>query len=481
MTFEGELDAALVPDVLDGDIGIGDGLASVGVDVRSSEQRKCLAGLGGGVWYGRGAPCGSAGPVTHHVHGVVGFADAARVDAGLCVEEDHVRVADHAVVGVSVRVRITKGGLFRRIVEILAGVVEVGEAGRLEGENTAVAHHVTHLEEGIGQARVSFFKLVDEVLCGQVESVSVELTPGTLEDVGERALELLAPIATGGVHVLDLPDGARPVLTILREDVGVVVEIVLTLRNEVARDLIAGLPFTEVGVGLGHEGLGGTAGGTAEFGRAVVAALGQEFDGEFKVVFDEGPDLIGACTGLLVLRRGQRCGHEGHATEGGDEAEVPIGTDEAGLTEVGIAHVGIHVDVGNLLQGEVAVGDAPVGDLPLDEERLAGAVALETLVLVELWIVAVAGTALVAVVGADVTEVPAEVRLQAGRSLDVRHLLLQRVVAGDGGGQGVLGGLVEVGFRGAHHRGALEELLVAGGGQNGNQEEKENALHVFLL
>ena len=251
----------------------------------------------------------------------------------------------------------------------------------------------------MGEARIAGLELVDEVLGRQVEAVAVELAAGPLEHVGERALELLAPVSTGGVHVLDLPDGAGAVLTEFGEDVAVGgIEAVLSLVDEVTGHGVARFPFAEVGVHLGHQSLGGATGGATEVVEAVGAALGQELNGEFEVLFDEVPDLVGRGPGLLVLGGGQRRGHERHTAEGGHEAEVPVGADEVRLGEVGVADLCVHVDLWNLLQREVAVGDAAVGHLPLDEEHLAGTVALETLEVVELRIVPVTGASLVGVV-----------------------------------------------------------------------------------
>ena len=88
---------------------------------------------------------------------------------------------------------------------------------------------------------------------GEVEPVSVELATGALEDIGESAFELLSPVATGGVHVLDLPDGARPVLSEFSEDVAILrIQAVFAFSDEVAGYLIAIFPFAQEGVNLGH-------------------------------------------------------------------------------------------------------------------------------------------------------------------------------------------------------------------------------------
>ena len=348
----------------------------------------------------------------------------------------------------SIGVGVPKWRLFSSVVEVLFGVVEVGKTRCIDCEHSTVAHDVSFAEERGRKAGISFLKRVDEVLGREVETVAVELTAGTLEDIGKGAFKLLAPVSTGSIHVLDFPDGAWAILAEFGKDVGVFrIEAVFAFAHQVSRDLIAGLPFAEERMHLGHQALSRTAGGASQCIQAVGTAGRQKFNRKLEVFFDEGVHFIGRGAGLLVLGRGQRLRHERHPSKGLDQVEVPVGANEPGFTQIGIAHIGVHVNFRNLLECEVAVCNAAVGHLPLYEEHLSGAVALESLIIIELRIVTVARAAFVGVIGDDVAEEPAEVRLEARGSLDVRHFLLQGIVAGNGGGQGVFWRLVEVGFR----------------------------------
>ena len=97
----------------------------------------------------------------------------------------------------------------------------MGHTGRVERERAAVTHLVTFLENGCGQTRISVFKLVDEILRGDVETVATELATRALPNIGERPFQLVAPVATGSIHVLNLPNRTRTVFSCFREDVRV--------------------------------------------------------------------------------------------------------------------------------------------------------------------------------------------------------------------------------------------------------------------
>ena len=234
VSFQGEFYPAFVPDVFHGDVG--------GADIR--QHCVCGHGVVGDV---------AAGSEAHRFKRCSGFFGASCIQASFSVKEQDVREAHHAVVGVSIRVGVPKRRFLSSVVEILLGVVQVGHAGGVQCEDTAVAHDVTFLENRGGQAGISVLKFVHQILGGEVEPVSVELATGALEDIGESAFELLSPIATGGVHVLDLPDGARPVLSEFSEDVAILrIQAVFAFSDEVAGYLIAIFPLAQEGVNLGH-------------------------------------------------------------------------------------------------------------------------------------------------------------------------------------------------------------------------------------
>ena len=125
----------------------------------------------------------------------------------------------------------------------------MGHTGRVERERAAVAHLVTLLENGCGQTRISVFKLVHEILLRDVETVATELATRALPNIGERPFQLVAPVATGSIHVLNFPNRTRTVFACFGENVRVVgVEEVLLRGNDFHAQVVASLPIASVGM-----------------------------------------------------------------------------------------------------------------------------------------------------------------------------------------------------------------------------------------
>ena len=161
---------------------------------------------------------------------------------------------------------------------------------------------------------------------------------------------------------------------------------------------------------LGQQGICRTTRGSARL-RCAVCTLGRQVGrGFFEVGDDLGPNLIRGRTWLRILRRRQRTRHKRHTAKRGDEVEVPVSTQELGLSEVCELGELVHLDARDVLQSEVAVRDAFVGRLPLPEHNAARRVAVKALKLEQVRLVGVARASLVGIVADNVTEVPTEVR-----------------------------------------------------------------------
>ena len=232
------------------------------------------------------------------------------------MHQQHVRQANHPVVGPSVGVGVAEGRQFGRRVEVLPREILALHACGVFRELPPIRRVVAQLVYGVPQARIHqfghvlsllhfpHFEFIHEVLGGQVEAIACEGATGTLEHVGVGAFapKLGTPVASRVVGVLNFPDAARTVFTRFRENAAVVwIQEVLSRSHHLFATRAAFRPVALVEVCLGEQRVGCTTGGTSGRGHAVGALLRKIGGRVFEVCHDLGPDFFrrGAWLGVL--------------------------------------------------------------------------------------------------------------------------------------------------------------------------------------